>query len=178
MRTFRCCRRSGKLRRRRHWLTRRLAPGDESSTPAAEWCTPPDGQAHRCVGVGKSSPRTGNFRPEEGDRSFYMAEIWSRDGKKIEKMLYDGNRIEKAYRTFNDAAAERTLYGPPAKHRPGKVAGCLGALRRREKATVSATLRRQPAACCTSRGFHTHEPIRLFADAVRVFSRHRDLSCT
>jgi hypothetical protein len=48
------------------------------------------------------------FDPRKAwDRNFYMAEVWSRDGKKIEKMLYGGNRIEKAYSAFNDAVTRR-----------------------------------------------------------------------
>jgi hypothetical protein len=50
------------------------------------------------------------FGPQETDdpdtadqRNFYKVEKWTADDLRSERMLYAGNRIDRARRTFNDA---------------------------------------------------------------------------
>jgi hypothetical protein len=43
------------------------------------------------------------------DRNFYKVEKWTKDGTKIERMLYAGNNLDKA----------RELFAEAIKHRPG-----------------------------------------------------------
>jgi hypothetical protein len=43
------------------------------------------------------------------DRNFYKLEKWTKDGTKIERMLYAGNNLDKA----------RELFAEAIKHRPG-----------------------------------------------------------
>jgi hypothetical protein len=42
------------------------------------------------------------------DRNFYKVEKWTRDGTKIDRMLYAGSNLEKA----------RDVFAKAAKHRP------------------------------------------------------------
>ena len=42
------------------------------------------------------------------ERNFYKLEKWTRDGTKIDRMLYAGNNLDKA----------RTLFEQAIKHRP------------------------------------------------------------
>jgi hypothetical protein len=46
------------------------------------------------------------------DRNFYKVEKWTRDGQKVDRLLYAGSSLDKARAEF-DAAV---------KHRPGIVA--------------------------------------------------------
>jgi hypothetical protein len=41
------------------------------------------------------------------DRNFYKVEKWTKDGSKIERLLYAGNNLEKAQRLFADAIKHR-----------------------------------------------------------------------
>jgi hypothetical protein len=43
------------------------------------------------------------------DRNFYKVEKWTRDGSKVDKLLYAGNSLESA----------RAVFGYALKHRPG-----------------------------------------------------------
>ena len=40
-------------------------------------------------------------------RNFYKVEKWSRDGLRVELMLYAGNNLDKARRVFDRAATHR-----------------------------------------------------------------------
>src|ERR1700733_10165122 len=42
------------------------------------------------------------------DRNFYKVEKWTKDGQKIERLLYGGNNLDKA----------RALFAEAIKHRP------------------------------------------------------------
>jgi hypothetical protein len=64
-----------------------------------------------------SDPETSNrnlFREETNDpvyadkRNFYKLEKWTRDGAKVDSLLYAGNNLEKA----------RDLFGKAIEHRP------------------------------------------------------------
>jgi hypothetical protein len=46
--------------------------------------------------------------PRADDRNFYKVEKWTKDGAKIERLLYAGNNLEKA----------RQLFAEAVKHRP------------------------------------------------------------
>jgi hypothetical protein len=41
------------------------------------------------------------------DRNFYKVEKWTKDGLKIDRMLYAGNNLEKARNLFADAIKHR-----------------------------------------------------------------------
>jgi hypothetical protein len=41
------------------------------------------------------------------DRNFYKLEKWTKDGSKIERLLYAGNNLEKARKLFADAIKHR-----------------------------------------------------------------------
>ena len=41
------------------------------------------------------------------DRNFYKVEKWSKDGMKIERMLYAGNNLDKARKLFAEAIKHR-----------------------------------------------------------------------
>jgi hypothetical protein len=59
----------------------------------------------------RRSPQMTDWTDEETDdrHNFYKVEKWSRDGLRVELMLYGSNNLDKARRIF-----ERTT-----KHRPG-----------------------------------------------------------
>jgi hypothetical protein len=41
------------------------------------------------------------------DRNFYKVEKWTKDGAKVDRLLYAGNNLEKARRLFADAIKHR-----------------------------------------------------------------------
>jgi hypothetical protein len=41
------------------------------------------------------------------DRNFYKVEKWTKDGMKVDRMLYGGNNLEKARKLFADAIKHR-----------------------------------------------------------------------
>lgn len=41
------------------------------------------------------------------DRNFYKLEKWTKDGMKIERMLYAGNNLDKARKLFAEAVKHR-----------------------------------------------------------------------
>jgi hypothetical protein len=41
------------------------------------------------------------------DRNFYKVEKWTKDGTKVERLLYAGNNLEKAQRLFAGAIKHR-----------------------------------------------------------------------
>jgi hypothetical protein len=41
------------------------------------------------------------------DRNFYKVEKWTKDGTKIERLLYAGNNLEKARKLFAEAIKHR-----------------------------------------------------------------------
>ena len=41
------------------------------------------------------------------DRNFYKLEKWTKDGTKIERMLYTGNNLDKARKLFAEAVKHR-----------------------------------------------------------------------
>jgi len=41
------------------------------------------------------------------DRNFYKLEKWTKDGTKIERMLYAGNNLDKARKLFAEAVKHR-----------------------------------------------------------------------
>jgi hypothetical protein len=41
------------------------------------------------------------------DRNFYKVEKWTKDGMKIDRLLYAGNNLEKARKLFADAIKHR-----------------------------------------------------------------------
>jgi hypothetical protein len=45
--------------------------------------------------------------PRAEDRNFYKVEKWSKDGTKIDRLLYAGNNLDKARKLFADAIKHR-----------------------------------------------------------------------
>ena len=41
------------------------------------------------------------------DRNFYKVEKWTKDGSKVDRMLYAGNNLEKAHEIFQQAVKHR-----------------------------------------------------------------------
>jgi hypothetical protein len=41
------------------------------------------------------------------DRNFYKLEKWTKDGMKVERLLYAGNNLDKARKLFADAIKRR-----------------------------------------------------------------------
>ena len=65
-----------------------------------------------------------NWSDEETDdphyadrRNFYKVEKWSRDGLRVELMLYAGNNLEKARRIFERTAKNRPRVGLTIRQR-------------------------------------------------------------
>jgi hypothetical protein len=57
---------------------------------------------------------TGDWSDEETDepliadhRNFYKVEKWTKDGSKVDRMLYAGNNLEKAKEIFAEAVKHR-----------------------------------------------------------------------
>ena len=87
-------------------------------------------------------------------RNFYKVEKWTKDGSKVESMLYAGGNLDKAREVF--AAAIKAPATDPADHSAavagaGTMAGAAGiAALKRQRCDVSitfsasATIRRRP----------------------------------
>jgi hypothetical protein len=65
------------------------------------------------------------FRLQETDRpnvadlhAYFKVELWTKDGRRIQRMLWAGNRIEKARTVFAEALRRR----PRGRYTTGKVA--------------------------------------------------------
>jgi hypothetical protein len=41
------------------------------------------------------------------DRNFYKVEKWTKDGTKVDRLLYAGNNLDKAQQIFADAIKQR-----------------------------------------------------------------------
>jgi hypothetical protein len=41
------------------------------------------------------------------DRNFYKVELWTADGQRVERMLYAGNRLDKAQAEFEAMVRKR-----------------------------------------------------------------------
>jgi hypothetical protein len=77
----------------------------------------------RCVGVSQKipaliaafpPPMVSNMPDEETDsplfadeRDFYKVEKWTKDGTKVDRMLYAGGNLDKARQIFNEAIGHR-----------------------------------------------------------------------
>ena len=64
------------------------------------------------------------------DRNFYKVEKWTRDGTKVDRLIYAGNSLAKAHRLFDGAVKyrprirltirQRTLRKPPRGLKSGR----------------------------------------------------------
>ena len=52
------------------------------------------------------------------DRNFYKVEKWTKDGAKIDRLLYAGNNLEKARKLFADAIKHRPRIRLTIRQRP------------------------------------------------------------
>ena len=41
------------------------------------------------------------------DRNYFKVEKWTRDGSKVERLLYAGNNLDKAHKIFTEAITHR-----------------------------------------------------------------------
>jgi hypothetical protein len=60
--------------------------------------------------TGVSKPRSGEFTNDPliaDHRSFYKVEKWTKDGSKVDHMLYAGNSLDKAREVFAEAIYHR-----------------------------------------------------------------------
>jgi hypothetical protein len=76
-------------------------------------------------------------------RNFYKVEKWSRDGLRVEQMLYAGNNLDKARRIFERTVKQRPRN--PADHPPAHAGIRRVAAGRNASLTGRSLSRRRPA---------------------------------
>ena len=58
------------------------------------------------------------------DRNFYKVEKWTKDGMKIDRLLYAGNNLEKARKLFADAIKHPARIRLTIRQRTGVLLQC------------------------------------------------------